>query len=76
MPNPDQTDVDADGRGDACDDDIDGDSIPNHKVTKNYSHVVKKDRIRKRFNKNKGRGVFLIESAKLIEKIYINYQMM
>ncbi|NIS32224.1 MAG: hypothetical protein GWO04_20720 [Actinobacteria bacterium] len=28
-PNPDQADLDGDGEGDACDDDIDGDGLPN-----------------------------------------------
>jgi len=29
VPNPDQADLDGDGRGDACDDDRDGDDVPN-----------------------------------------------
>lgn len=32
FPNPDQTDLDKDGEGDVCDNDMDGDGIPNNRV--------------------------------------------
>jgi len=32
FPNPDQADLDGDGKGDVCDDDIDGDGKPMMKI--------------------------------------------
>lgn len=33
FPNPDQSDLDKDGEGDVCDADMDGDGVPNEKVS-------------------------------------------